>query len=99
MRLVDLDPHWLSPDVFVFRSPSGHGDWITCKRVPMAREQQYELVYRDNPQFVGKTVVMTQDDMVWSFAGNDFATLTVSPSIDHSPSGNWHGFVLSGEIR
>ena len=99
MRLTDLDPHWLSPDVFVFRSPSGHGDWITCKRVPLEREKQYELIYRDNPQFVGQTVVMTQDAMVWSFAGNDFATLTVSPSIDHSPSGNWHGFVRNGEIQ
>jgi hypothetical protein len=99
MKLADLQPRWLSPDVFIFRSPTGAGDWITCKRVSMSKEDQYALIYRDNPEFVGQSVVMTQPEMVWQIDGNDFATMTVHPSIDHSPSGNWHGFVTNGEIQ
>src|SRR5690349_18673157 len=99
MRLTELDPAWLSPDVFVFRSPSGHGDLLTCKRVAMPMKEQYELIYKKNPQFVGKCVVMTKDEMAWSFNGNDFETMTVSPSIDASASGNWHGHIINGEIR
>lgn len=40
MKLADLEPAWLSPDVLVFRSPAGHGDLLTAKRVPMSREDQ-----------------------------------------------------------
>ena len=29
----------------------------------------------------------------------NFATMTITPSIDASASGNWHGFIVNGEIR
>ncbi len=99
MRLIDLEPEWLSPDVFIFKSPSGYGDLITCKRVPMSMKEQQELIYKKNPQYVGRTVVMTQPDMAWSFDENEFEIMTVMPSIDASASGNWHGFIQNGEIR
>jgi hypothetical protein len=98
MKLADLEPRWLSPDVFIFKNPTGGTDLLTCKRRAIPREEQYALIYRDNPQYVGQTVVMTQDNMVWQIDGDDFATMTVHPSIDHSPSGNWHGFVRNGQI-
>jgi hypothetical protein len=98
MKLTDLEPCWLSPDLFVFRSPGGHGDLITCKRVAMSRGDQNALVYEKNPQYVGQTVVMTHPAMVWRIDGDDFSTMTVHPSIDHSPSGNWHGWVKAGEV-
>jgi hypothetical protein len=98
MKLTDLEPAWLTPDVFIFKNPTGGSDMLTCKRVPMASSDQYALIYRDNPKYVGQTVVMTKPEMVWTFAGNDFATLTVSPSLDFSASGNWHGFIAAGQI-
>lgn len=99
MKLIDLEPAWLSQDVFIFKSPSGHGNWITCKRVALSRMEQYKMIYEDNPQFKGTPVVMTVPEMAWSFEGNDFNTLTVTPSIDASASGNWHGFISNGEIQ
>lgn len=37
---------------------------------------------------------------IWDLQGqDDFATLTLSPSIDASKSGHWHGFIVQGEIR
>jgi len=99
MKLTDLDPVWLSPDVFIFKSPSGKGDLLTCKRVLMSRSEQQKLIYEEHPEYKGIPVVMTNPDFAWGFEGNDFNTLTVTPSIDASASGNWHGFVTNGEIR
>lgn len=98
MRLIDLSPRWLSPDVFMFRSPSGHGNWLTCKRVAMSFKDQAKLIYVDNPDLKGEVIVTTVDHMAWAFTGNDFNTLSVTPSIDASNSGNWHGFITNGEI-
>lgn len=99
MRLIDLEPAWLTPDVFIFRNPTGGKNWLTCKRVLMSRDEQYALIYEKNPQYAGSTVVQTNPDCEWKFDGNDFNTLTVTPSIDASASGNWHGFITNGEIR
>ena len=104
MRLVDLEPKWLSPDVFIFKNPTGGNDWLTCKRVPMNNKDQYRLVYGGwtansvKTEWNGKSVVFTKADFAWQFRGNDFATLTVTPSLDCSSSGNWHGFITNGEI-
>jgi len=98
MKLTDLEPAWLTPDLFIFRKPTGGNNWLTCKRVVMSRHEQYELIYEKNPQYVGKTVVTSVPEVAWKFEGNDFNTLTVTPSIDASSSGNWHGFITNGEV-
>lgn len=92
--------------MFVFKSPSGKGDLLTCKRVPMGYMEQYDAIYgpknevgKYTGRLVGKVVVQTVPEMAWQFEGNDFNILTVSPSIDASASGNWHGFIINGEIR
>lgn len=64
----------------------------------MKTRDQYKLIYEKNPQYIGHPVVMTKEDMAWTFEGNDFSTLTVTPSIDASASGNWHGFITNGRI-
>lgn len=102
VKLTDLDPVWLSPDVFMFRNPTGGHDWLTCKRVAMSRRDQAVLVYKNNPhknEDNDQDIVLSKPEFAWSFTGNDFATLTVTPSIDASASGNWHGFITNGEIR
>jgi hypothetical protein len=99
VKLIDLEPAWLTPDVFIFRNPTGGKDWLTCKRVLMTMHEQYELIYEKNPQYVGSTVVSSKPDCAWKFEGNDFNTMTVTPSIDASSSGNWHGFITNGEIK
>jgi hypothetical protein len=105
MRLTDLEPHWLTPDMFIFRNPTGGRDWLTCKRVAMSNNDQHRIVWGDymdpttKTEWVGKSVVLTTPDCAWVFNGNDFGTLTVTPSIDASASGNWHGFITNGEIK
>jgi hypothetical protein len=36
--------------------------------------------------------------ILWRREGDTFDTLTLSPSVDASPSGHWHGFVRNGEV-
>lgn len=98
MKLIDLQPFWLSPDVFIFRSPCGYRDWLTCKRVKMTIKEQSRLIWHDNPQYKEEEVVLTVANFAWKFEGNDFNILTVTPSIDASKSGNWHGFITNGEV-
>lgn len=98
MKLTDLSPRWMTPDLFIFKSPTGHGNWLMCKRVAMPIREQLELCYRVAPDLKGQSIVPMQADFCWNFAGNDFETMTVTPSIDASRSGNWHGFITGGEI-
>lgn len=98
VKLTDLSPRWLSKDVLMFRSPAGKGDWITCKRVQMSFKDQCRLIYEDNPDLKGEVVVTTAPDYAWTFNGDDLDAMTITPSIDASASGNWHGFVTNGEV-
>lgn len=97
MRLTDLQPRWLTPDVFIFKSPAGHGDWLSCKRAPIPNQNKF--FYEQCPELVGQSIVGTLEHALWNFApGASFDTLTVTPSIDGSASGNWHGHITNGNI-
>jgi hypothetical protein len=48
----------------------------------------------DNPQ------QFASGEKVWTIAGGDsFADLSVTPSVDASNTGHWHGFITNGEIQ
>lgn len=36
---------------------------------------------------------------LWQRTGDDFETMTLTPSIDASNSGHWHGFITGGQIQ
>lgn len=97
MKLIDLEPEWLSPHMFVFKSPVGQKDYVTCKNKPMDFMEQYNLIY-DNPKYKGKPVVMSDNKYAWKFNGDNFETISVYPSIDNGASGNWHGYICNGEL-
>ena len=97
IRLTDLQPRWLSPNFFIFLCPCCKQQWLSCKNIPMGNREQRELV-----ESIGKDlreVIKSRDDYSWSFSGNDFATLSVTPSINAEAAGHWHGFITNGEIR
>jgi hypothetical protein len=43
--------------------------------------------------------VPMRDEAIWQMTTWDFRHMTVTPSIDASASGHWHGFITNGEIR
>lgn len=113
MRLVELDPQWLLKDGkrvgFTFISPVQHPPharsdgsvdptrWRqSCFPKPTPSDEQDELL-GDAP------VQQCNPASGWEIVGGidnaTFETLTVTPSIDGSAGGLWHGLITGGEIR
>lgn len=104
MRLVDLQPRWFgfgeNPRAgFVFLCPHCRKVWLSCKSIALPMREQMRIFSRLGLQAtaVGANVVPTKPEFAWSVAG-DFESLTVTPSIDASPSGDWHGHITAGAI-
>jgi hypothetical protein len=102
MKLTDLEPRWLTPNVFVFKCPhcvlqgwEKRQHWLSCKNVAMSNEDQWNLF---QTELGDRVVVPSKADMAWNFSTADFSTISITPSIDASPSGDWHGHVTAGEI-
>ena len=104
MRLLDLDPRWLMKDDkrigFTFNGPLARGFRQSCFVFsPPTRDQWriFEENLGDENEVQGCT-----PGTQWTIAGGiesaDFATLSVSPSIDGSAGGEWHGFITNGQI-
>lgn len=56
-------------------------------------------VFFHNPMD-GKPHTDDRDDQhLWMRVGDSFDNLTLTPSIDASGSGHWHGFVTGGELK
>ncbi|MEZ0263010.1 MAG: hypothetical protein ACAH80_18540 [Alphaproteobacteria bacterium] len=99
MRLTDLDPRWIHPDILAFRCPCCRTAFILCKRVKMRVSSQQAICVEHFGYANGLTIVPAVWDEVWTITGTDFNDLTVTPSVDASRSGHWHGHVTQGEVR
>jgi hypothetical protein len=99
MRLVDLAPHWvgLCP---------GHAIGITflcphCRQtrigvafdVPIGGEHLENIIGRS----VAAQLTSEFQNKKWHREGDTFDTLTLTPSIDTSEHGHWHGHITNGE--
>ncbi len=106
MRLVELDPQWIMKDGkrigFHFLSPvhqpgsMGASRWRqSCFPDPPPTREQWEL-------FDELDVQGCNPAAHWQIAGGiesaTFETMTVTPSLDGSKGGLWHGFITNGEI-
>jgi hypothetical protein len=113
MKLLNLDPRWLIKDGqrvgFVFKSPTlGDDMWSSCFEVPPDRFEQWKLFAaafpegRLNSKGYARCIQGMNSAHRWQIAGGidaaDFGTITVTPSLDGSAAGNWHGFITNGEI-
>lgn len=108
MKLTDLDPHWIMLDGkrvgFVFRSPTRADEfWQTCFPEPVGstRRDQWHLAQLA----IGNnraTVQGCSHKARWQIEGGieaaSFETLSVTPSLDGSAGGGWHGHITKGRI-
>src|SRR4051812_30679829 len=105
MKLLDLDPAWLTQSGrrvgFVFRSPTRPDSrdwWQSCFAEPTPLLDQLNLF--DAHLGEDAMVQPCKPSFAWTIAGGiaaaDFASLTVSPSLDGSPGGLWHGHIRGG---
>lgn len=109
MRLVDLDPRWLIKDGrrvgFIFRcplEPANAKRLQSCFFERTPTKEQWALI--DAAIGDDETVIYQACDpnCAWSCSpAADVATfedISVTPSLDGSKGGNWHGFVTNGAI-
>lgn len=106
MLLTDLEPQWLLKDGvrvgFIFKSPANPKFWQSCFLEPGQRRDQWALfaavVGRENCHQVQGCKPTARWSITPPIAEADFASLSVTPSLDGSPGGLWHGFITNGEI-
>lgn len=109
MRLVDLMPRWIHPNVFVFLCPHCRDVFLTCKNAVMSSREQRETFWREVLCWDGRDstephysveFVACKPEMAWTFpSGADFESISVTPSLDAGKSGHWHGHITDGEIK
>ena len=114
MRLADLRPRWLSVGSrrtgLVFQCPHCQNQWLTVFFEPTAWAKSDGEYYATETQVgqvraalgngvEGCDFVGVRDDIAWGHTGDTFETLTITPSIDASASGHWHGFISNGMIQ
>ncbi len=97
MRLSELQPRWIHPNVFVFLCPHCKVDLLSCKNVEMSHREQRELFEKEFGDNWSTLVVPMNPDTVWKIIGT-LPEVSVSPSVDASASGHWHGNITNGEI-
>jgi len=106
MRLTDLSPHWI-----VLRN-GGDAVGITfrCPHCPPGErgESTYLGVFFSTPVDRDQTqtdeanwpqyMVEHPERKYWARSGEDFDTLSLTPSVDVSAHGHWHGFITNGAV-
>ena len=58
-----------------------------------------EMGHPDPAEGAYHDVVDCKATCAWQRTADDFATMSITPSIDASPAGHWHGFITAGEIK
>jgi hypothetical protein len=96
MRLTDLNPRWIG-----FKDATLHyGVSFDC---PTDRNRRLVVHFQppiDPEGWLQRGVAIPTDreQFVWNRQGDTFETLTLSPSVDASKYGLWHGHIRNGEI-
>jgi hypothetical protein len=102
----ELEPRWIHPNLFVFLCPHCRQILLSCKNVQMSHKEQREIFEKEFGDDWPRIVVWSKPEQSWSISGTvpidtkaAFVTdLTVTPSIDASKAGHWHGHITKGEI-
>lgn len=100
MRLTDLEPRWYSnPSV---DPHARHGFTFRCPHCPENGTRLGVAVHVDGTNFdpePDNAQCFATGETVWNVtAGDSFDNISLSPSVDASKHGHWHGFITNGEI-
>lgn len=92
--LIDFKPIFLSKNVLAFLCPHCRKVFLTCKNIQLSMSEQYDLYNAK----LGELWIPCRSEFAWQFSSEDLATISITPSIDASSSGHWHGNVTNGRI-
>jgi hypothetical protein len=98
VKLTDLEPRWVGADGQKF------GLTFDC---PHCRVERIGVAFHHAGHELMEDAVIharcpnaTGDSFgghIWTVTGDTFESLTLTPSVDASRAGHWHGFVTNGE--
>lgn len=110
MQLADLDPRWLilggKRVGFVFKSPThlNKNRYQTCFFQKCTRRSQYDTFQDLIDAAYGMECVVQycSSNTAWKCEPHqDIVTwdnISITPSLDGSRGGNWHGYITNGQI-
>lgn len=95
MKLTDLKPRWFSSEGLRC------GLTFLC---PHCQQTRLGIAFHHHgPNAMAEDAAIiahhgaNDSQHIWDLQGqDDFATLTLTPSVDASKSGHWHGFITNG---
>lgn len=97
VKLTELEPRWIQMGKdFGFHCLIGIS--FLC---PCCRKQRLAVMFKehiDPENNAWRIPWQWPEGKTWARQGNSFETLSLSPSIDASASGHWHGFITNGEL-
>lgn len=97
MRLIELDPRWYSTSGDVH-----HGMTFNCPHCPTSGSRLAIALHVDDTNFDPDPANPQQfaaGEAIWTIIGGDsFENLSLSPSVDASAHGHWHGYITNGYI-
>lgn len=98
MKLTELDPHWFvlekgGPRVGVsFDCPH-------CRHVRIAVPFHHSGRAAMEDGYILAHQGASDSGHIWTLGSDeDFETMTLTPSVDASGAGHWHGFVTNGQV-
>lgn len=110
LRLSELKPRWyvLSDNVrhgFTFECPHCHAlllsQYKETKSVDMNIERIGVAFHHSGYEAMEDTIIHVlspSTNHIWGMTGDSFENLTLTPSVDASAIGHWHGRIVNGEI-
>lgn len=100
MKLIDLNPRWIGHggegiyDENYNPISYQHGVALECD-CPVCGVDHPLVIFID-PPIEGN--LLDNQRLYWKRIGEDFQTLTLTPSIQRMDKCKWHGFIRNGEI-
>ena len=104
MKLTDLEPRWFvletgGPRVgLTFLCPHCRQERIGVVFHHRGHEAIEDEYIKARHAHAPGDATLEPNEFIWTIEGSeDFATLSLTPSVDASKAGHWHGFVTNGQ--
>jgi len=109
MRLTELEPRWVDRNgqqigilLLCPHCIPQKRTWLSCFFVGMEHiagpDGEYALIAKIAPDIHHNDVIPCKRNTAWQKTGDSFENLSVTPSLDASASGHWHGLITNGEV-
>lgn len=98
MRLVDLNPRWVTTPPAWFGTLGRVDRWTVGVSFDCPHCRSFRIAVMFQNPFGADGAAPPSPDRKWAREGETFDTMTLSPSVDHSARGHAHLSIVAGEV-